>query len=261
MKRILLGIAAVAMLCTTAASAADLVTKSPAPPYSWTGAYFGVNAGGHWGQDSDPAYVSFNNNYTRDNVAILNQAAPVTLDPAGFAGGVQAGYNWQINRLVVGVEADIDALTGTGSRNIVVNEIVCCTTANFMDSARDRWMSTLRARAGVLATERTLLYATGGVAWSGWTLGHGFVDSSTLPEGAVTTSATRTGWTVGGGLEYALADYWHIRVEYLYANFGTVNQTLNLPVTGFVIPFLTTFAEPNKLSENIARVGISYQFH
>jgi outer membrane immunogenic protein len=262
-KLFVTGIAAAAALCGAPALAADMAVKAPllsTPTYSWAGFYVGANAGGHWGTDNDPAFTSVDTNFTSTNIAIHNQAAPANLKPAGFAGGIHFGYNWQKSNVVVGLEADIDGLAGTKSRAVTVPLTVAPATSTFTDSARDNWMSTLRVRAGFLPTDQILIFATGGLALSSWSLNHSFSSTGAGgPSGTDNRTVVRTGWTVGGGLEYALKNNWFVRAEYLYANFGTTNSVL---VTQCPCgPFITNFAEPEKLSENIVRVGISYLFH
>ena len=256
-----------AILLSQMASAADMPVKArpkvvaPAPVYSWTGCYVGVNAGGHWGSVNDPAVITNNTWFTGGGGTDLASAAaafPNTLNPSGFAGGGQFGCNWQMSNFVIGAEGDITGLTGSASRN--TSFLVAGGGNNFVtDSAKDEWMSTVRARAG-WAFDRVLVYATGGVAFAHWSFNHAY--SNTFDPGFatnVTTSTTRTGWTVGGGLEYALTNNWTVRGEYLYADFGTFNNYLThfsptFGGTGF------TVLHPEKLRENIARAGLNYKF-
>lgn len=260
MGKIAVATAAVAALIGTSAWAADMAVKAPLAPasqlYNWSGFYVGINAGGHWSIDNDPAYISFNNNFIPGNVDLLNQLAPVDLKPSGFAGGVHVGYNWQMTNWVYGIEADIDGLSGNASRNL--NTPIIVDTAQFTDSARDRWMSTVRARIG-WAADRWLLFVTGGVAFSDWELDHTFTSNGGgpgEPSGTTNGHFFRTGGTAGGGIEYALNQNLLVRAEYLWAGFGTVTQVVN----GAVGPFNTAFTHPQKLSENIARAGITYKF-
>lgn len=255
--------AAMSLAVTGAAAAADMSmpVKAPAPapvelPFSWTGFYIGVNAGGHWGNDNDPAYISYNNNFIPGNVTLLNQLAPATLRPSGFAGGGHAGYNWQTGTIVLGVEGDIVGLTGTANRNI--NTPIIVDTAQFNDSVRDQWMSTVRARLG-LAADHWLFYVTGGVAFSEWSINHAFSSNGGgpgAPNGSYSGNVFRVGGTVGGGIEYAATRNILLRAEYLWAGFGTSTSAVN----GAVSTFNTQFTHPDRLSENVARVGISYLF-
>ncbi len=255
-----------AIALTQSASAADLPVKAPvykAPVvelYNWTGFYGGVNVGGHWSRDSDPAFISFNNNFFRPAVDAFNGVLPDTLSPSGIVGGVQLGYNWQVSKFLLGVEADFDGLSGSRTRTLL-GELPppgFGNTFQFSDTASVRWMSTVRARAGVLATDHFLIFATGGVAFASWNLSHTFIPGPNLfvPPASTAGETVRTGWTAGGGIEYALTGNWLLRAEYLYANFGTTTNVLDAPAG----PFDTKFTHPETLSVNLARMAVSYKF-
>lgn len=264
MKKNAIGIAALAALIGTPALAADMAVKVPppiaAPTYGWTGFYVGANVGGHWSNDNDTASLSATNEFSGGLPAALGQDASANLHPSGIAGGAQIGYNWQINSLVYGLEGDFEWLAGTANRNLVTPEPGDPASSwQFTDSASDRWMSTLRARLGWTA-DRFLIYITGGVAFSEWQLDHFFFETQPGPIGTTNNTVFRTGWTVGGGLEYALNTNWFVRAEYLYANFGTANINMSAPVPGNPAIF-NVIDHSQKLSENLARFGISYKFN
>jgi len=112
-------------------------------------------------------------------------------DEGGFVGGAQAGYNYQIGSFVVGLEGDIQyADFGGDDRFDFDGDGILDDDFNTSD-----WFGTVRARAGV-AFDRSLIYATGGFA---------FADNA-------------TGWTVGGGLEYAFTNNLSAKVEGLYVS-------------------------------------------
>jgi outer membrane immunogenic protein len=119
-KKLLISAAAACALCTSAA-ASDLPTKKPAPVFvppvapvtDWSGFYIGANGGYGW----DPATATFNPaTYATAALAsagpfvVTGSSGPIALSvhPQGWLAGGQAGYNWQQNALVYGVEADID---------------------------------------------------------------------------------------------------------------------------------------------------------
>jgi outer membrane immunogenic protein len=107
--------------------------------------------------------------------------------------------------------------------------------------------SSIRGRLGYLVEPRLIVYATGGAAFA--SIKEHDVLAAT---GAFTdNSATRTGWTLGAGLDYALTDRWIGRVEYRYANFGTFSY--NAAVFGPV-------TESHKTTENAFRLGLAYKF-
>jgi outer membrane immunogenic protein len=260
-----LAVAGLSIGFASAASAADLspapapvYTKAPvAAPVNWTGFYLGVNFGGHEEEDKDAVSITSNTGAVAAVAATqLGGDAPVSLSRTGAAGGLQFGYNWQVSQFVYGLEADFDGLSSPAAQRLLTDGsgAFTVTPANFIDNANDRWMATARARAGY-AYDRALFYATGGAAFSSWETSHSLVVSTT--SGTESASFTRTGWVAGGGIEYMFARNWITRIEYLYADFGTANNTLTATsATAHTI----TFAEPEKLTDQMLRVGVSYKF-
>jgi outer membrane immunogenic protein len=242
-----------------------LSTKAPelvSPAYDWSGFYVGANLGGQWANARNSAFTSFDNNFILPSaIAIFNGMLPSKLSPSGLVGGVHGGYNWQISSILFGVEADFDGLSGSKKRS-VSGELAPTgygNTFQFEDRASARWMSTVRARAGVLATDRLLIFATGGVAFSSWQLSHSFIGGPNLfvPAATFVAETTRAGWVVGGGVEYALNSNWFVGAEYLHADFGKATSVLNAPST---FPAYTTqFTYHAALSEDLARFRISYK--
>jgi outer membrane immunogenic protein len=250
MKKLTLGVA----LCVASfsANAADLPVPAPAPAYkapavivpstyNWTGFYIGGNVGYGWGT-SKPGTISF---YDPIDTFQGSQLG-INASPKGVVGGVQAGYNYQINSLVLGIEADWSASGMKGSVTDVANAYTATTKID--------WLATARARAG-FAMDRALIYVTGGVA-----AGHvknELIDSS--HSGTVFTtesSATHVGWTVGGGAEYAVMPNWTVKAEYLYADLGS--KEFNFYENGLGgWPRITGKAA---VTTSIARVGANFKF-
>lgn len=94
--------------------AADLMAKTPslalAPVANWTGFYVGGNAGAAWGRDEIASTLNAPAPFLAVDTAAVSSAASPTFNPAGFTGGLQAGYNWQYGSWVWGSEADFDYL-------------------------------------------------------------------------------------------------------------------------------------------------------
>jgi outer membrane immunogenic protein len=162
------------------AMAADLgpVNVVPPVPFTWTGFTLGANVGAAWST-------------IQDNGLGGGSASSVM-------GGVSAGYNWQFSPFwVAGIEgdsswADLTVPAGSGDVN---------------------WIASVRARLGWTATPTTLVYATGGVAWSNVSI----QGVDTLP-----ANQTKNG-CAGGGVEWKpWDDHWSIRAEYLYYRFTSV---------------------------------------
>jgi outer membrane immunogenic protein len=102
----------------------------------------------------------------------------------------------------------------------------------------------VRGRIGY-AQDRVLFYATGGYAFSK-------IVGNLNVVGVISDSDTvhLKGWTVGGGIEYAFAQNWTARVEYLYVDFRPETTTMNL---GFV------FTDQIDKNLNIIRFAVNYK--
>jgi outer membrane immunogenic protein len=296
MKKLLgaLAIAALAAPIGTAL-AADLrlpvkaPVMAPVAVYNWTGFYIGGNVGYSWGRnEADIVGASTTTTRTRDfrtaGPTLIADTTVVT-GPIGFAGtgstkvdgiigGGQIGYNWQFDRSwLFGLEADIQ---GSGEKGdfAVCAGLVGCTvvgTANY----KLNWFGTVRGRLGVLASDRVLLYVTGGLAYgeleSNYALG--FVG---FPTAGFGSKQIKAGYTVGGGIEGALGGNWTAKAEYLFMDLGSYGggtgafasatsvDLANTPSQGFnrVIDTTTTGTATvsNRFRDNIFRVGLNYRF-
>src|SRR5262249_41299671 len=127
-----------------------------------------------------------------------------TFSKTSFIGGGQLGYNWQHGNFVFGLEGDISGLSGKNS----------ITSGYTSLSSSIRWLSTVRGRFG-LAVGDTMAYTTAGVAIGG------VRNSVTLfDEFSYSSTKTKTGWTVGGGVEHMLNPNWTIGLEGLFVDLG-----------------------------------------
>jgi outer membrane immunogenic protein len=206
MSRVVLrAVALIATVWTVSAHAADLYRRGTAYTLnqslngdSWAGPYLGGNLGYAWG--------SVDNNPTK---------------PSGFAGGAQAGYNFQSGPWVFGVEGDIEA---TGAED---------TFAPWKFS--NPWFGTVRGRAGY-ALNNILFYGTAGLAF-------GDLRGETF---GLAESHTTAGWTAGVGAEFGFARNWSAKLEYLYVDLANS-------------PFSITGAS-NGYRFGTVRVGVNYHF-
>jgi outer membrane immunogenic protein len=223
MKRVILACVGVLALGGTAA-AADLPPAGPvpyykapayAPAYNWSGFYLGINGGGGWGRSDWTTTGGFNTS-------------------GGLVGGT-IGYNYQINQAVLGVEGDIDWADINGSVTTAG-----CPAATATCTTGDNWLSTVRGRLGY-AADRFMPYVTGGAA---------FGDINASGPGLAGNDTTNVGWTLGGGIEFAIAGHWTAKAEYLYVDLGHV-------ACGVACGAAT---ENVSWKSNIGRVGINYRF-
>src|SRR5208282_1332776 len=272
-NRWLKGVAVAALTAagTIAAQAADLPTRKEAPPpvfvpppFTWTGFYVGLNAGGVWSSGSRS--VTF---FNPASAVFLSGYEPGGLGSgqSGFIGGGQAGYNWQTGAFVLGVETDFDGTTLSKSTDIVgptFGPLAGAFAGDFFSlhakTSLD-WLGTTRARLGFVATpdNRLMIYATGGVAYGGGSSNFSFFDNT----GAFWTgnpSSSRVGWTVGAGAEYALTNNWTIRGEYLYADLGSQNFT-SVGNAIAATEFQNVYASGHiNYNASIFRAAVNYKF-
>ena len=190
---------------------------------------------------------------------------------SGFIGGGQIGYNYQLNNFVLGLEADIDGATGRGSSSVVLsNDIFIFPQATQSSQSLD-WLGTLRGRFGWTPVDRLLIYATGGLAFGQSTASFSEYNVVAFPPVGVYVSSKRNvGWTVGGGLEYALPgefSNWSIKVEYIYYDLGYSTGTTYYsnqyqdPATGNYFPESSSLSGKVLHNGNIVRAGLNYKFN
>lgn len=257
MRRIVL--ASALSLAALPAFAADLpartapVAPAPvaAPAYNWSGFYVGANAGYAWGSSDVQVYGN-----AASALSAAGLATKYSPDVDGGSFGVQAGYNYQINQFVLGVEGDIDGLWTNGSRNFS-GRLAGVGTPDLAAKVEteNNWLATLRARAG-FAANNFLIYGTGGFAFGGTKVTG---TASVTPTGelspvtsyySASKSDTRTGYALGAGVEYGFTKNITARVEYMYYDLGS--KTFYSDAGGS-----TAKAD---FSGNVVRAGVNYKF-
>jgi outer membrane immunogenic protein len=257
-------IALLAVMGAGAASAADLgtgpYTKTPTyfvPAYSWSGAYIGANIGYGWGRSSDTASL-----VDLATASLFTDTANLTMN--GVVGGVQAGFNVQMQNWVFGAEGDFQGTNQTANHSFtcpagtcssvligvlpVPGPAVAVTTSQQLD-----FFGTVRGRAGIAVVPEVLLYATGGFAY-------GQVDTSSNILGAAKQQNYDVGWVVGAGIEGAFGGGWSVRLEYLYLDLGNISGQFT---TGVLAPsgaVMLTQGFNSRVTDNIVRVGVNYKF-
>jgi outer membrane immunogenic protein len=237
------------------ASAADMLVKKapprpPIPVWSWTGFYLGGHLGGAWAKSD-----------WSEDAAVSGGGGPApgfpdaSIKSSSFIGGGQVGFDYQTGWLVFGAQADADLanLKGTVSglaQNCFpqVGAFQTCTT-------NIRSMGTVTGRVGA-AFDRALVYVLGGFAWEHEKLENGCDTTCGTPilERSVTT---RDGWTIGGGLEYALAGNWSAFLQHNYMFFGTRDLQFTTALANGTPPF----TEDVRDHIHVIKAGLNYRFN
>jgi outer membrane immunogenic protein len=240
-----------------------------APPaaccFSWSGFYYGVNAGAAWNESRNITFTGTDTGTEGLGSEIADGTTPsrARLDwGTSFTGGAQMGYNWQLSNLVVGVEADLQwlnayAALSANSTNPLRPQI---TTSAYREL---NMLATLRARMGVALSQRSLLYATAGLG-----VGDANVSISSscpnCPDGTgsaprdVTSQSagTPTGLVWGAGYEAALGERVSVKAEYLHFDLGQ-NQT----TVTYDYPTNNTSSMTGKVRDegSLMRIGVNFK--
>lgn len=238
MKKIALALVAAAGFAGHA-NAADLGSpRTPiaaavvSPVFNWTGFYVGADLG-YW--------TSTTSTFVPGVANTLGSPKP-----NGVTLGGHLGYRYQFaNNVVLGAEADLSWLGGKTAFGPIAGALPAAW------SLRAGWDGSIRGTAGY-AVNRALLYVTGGLS---------FIDAKGcgINNPAVSTACvantsygnTRLGWTLGAGIDYAVAQNWTVRGEYLYANYGT---------RSYATPGTVTGTTASRLETHKFRVGLTYLF-
>lgn len=235
-------LAATALVTLTAsATAADLAartyTKAPpmaAPIFTWTGGYFGGNAG--YAFDADTRYSNTVGDLANNNAALAAGLRPIgtNIRSDGFTGGGQIGYNYQLgtgNGIVLGFEADAaytdlnrtQTLSNTTNFGPLVTPGAALTTrVNEYRGGLD-FLGTVRGRIGY-AFDRVMIYGTGGFAYGGVDNQVTFnIPNGTTPFFQGRQNDIKTGYAYGGGIEYAVtSDSFFNRLNFFNSSAVTV---------------------------------------
>jgi outer membrane immunogenic protein len=285
MKKLLVATAAIGTLIGTSAFAADMAVKAPmpapAPVYSWAGFYLGISGGYGWGSNGavDPRAAGTQNGVFVDGpaelAAQLAGLTPLNTNPRGGIAGGQIGYNFQNQQFVWGVEADFSWADIAGSATRMVNSPAVGfppfgVTTNYSASQKLDSFGTVRGRLGITPADRFLAYVTGGLAYgetksniaiAQTESGAGAGDTYTPSTGA--GSSWRAGWTIGAGGEWAFAQNWSIKAEYLYYDLGSLSYG-GTSITGISAggtPFTFTGISPTtQFKGSIVRAGFNWRF-
>lgn len=223
---------------TSQASAADLgpPASDQSSGWNWTGCYAGGHAGGLWGDSN--RWVPRTPGGAFEGVSLGGHSVN------GFIGGVQGGCDYQApSGVVIGVAGDYGWTDADGTHPSARE------TGVFYHSDVEG-LASVTSRLGY-TFDRALLYVEGGAAWERVNY-----RASTIMIGtAYRASDTRSGWTIGGGGEYAFTDRLSAFVEYSHYDFGTERITLN-PQFSF-LP--TAFVDIDDTA-NVVRAGVNLRF-
>ena len=202
---------------------------------AWADCHVGGFAGGFWGESGKYTVATAGGAHFGESLG--------SHDNNNVLGGVQAGCDRRIDRLVLGLQGRYAWTDADGSH---------ASTQEFgVDYHSEvESLAALTARIGY-RWDRLLAYAGGGLAWE-------WVDysASTIVTGtALTASDSRMGWTIGFGGEYALTDAVSLFAAYDYYDFGTSTVRFDPIIAGANTGYLDI-----EESASTVRVGVMIRF-
>ncbi len=249
-KLLIAGVAASILAIGGVAYGADLPVKAPlaVPAFSWTSCYAGGHAGGGWANTdvTDPVQL------VQDGFLGLGTTVGVTTvstDPTGYLIGGQFGCDYQFFAgAVVGLEGAVSGGNIKGTTTVPLPLGFPGDSAAVKSQADIITSATVRLGYG---WDRWLLYARGGAAWIGdkYSVVGTFQGTGFDFEG----NDLRTGWTVGAGAEWAVWDYWSVRLEYDYYDFGHRSVLMS--------DSTNVLSGPVDVKESVQTVKLGLSFH
>ncbi len=273
-RSLTMAVSAVAIGLTMTAPARPADFYEPARPLSnayplpttfrnWTGFYVGGVVGGAF-QDRDRGQACdlYNQGDCIRGTSKGKNSASATI-------GGTLGFNYQLGTFVAGVEGDYSWIRlhtsnelNTSSDNI--GSAALPVYRNGVGSIRNAIDSfgTVRGRVGYLVNPAFMVFGSGGLAFADTHQSGAYNQTITIGGGdpepylnyAGRTNRFKTGWTAGGGTEYAFNQNWSVKAEAYYVNLGNRDQALYADVKNALI------YKSHAQDFVVARVGLNYKF-
>jgi opacity protein-like surface antigen len=219
-------------------------------PYNWTGIY----VGGVLGADAGWSREDFGDVYKSSFFLPGGGVGDAGPRVEGLLGGAEVGYNYQIGKWLLGVEADLTDTNTEGStactdlstpgvteiegskKKPIISGFPGHPLWNTTCGAQTSWVGTVTGRLGLAWWDRSLLYVKGGAAFTRETFSAtcnipGTINGSVPPDScynpagnllsSLSAATNAVGATVGLGTEFALTRNWSGKFEWDYINFGS----------------------------------------
>ena len=236
-KSLLLG-AAAAALCSTGA----LADSGP----TWTGLYLGVQVGVNSNTSHLGCVFVEEDKSCADGPFASREDSSLT---STLAGGY-AGYNYRFDssNFVIGVEGDFNA--AFGKQEFSFSEEFDIPAIDDGYEISSSFYGSIRGRAGVLLRENFLAFVTAGWAFENYKLSNPGCSDCSEWDSTNFISGSRSGLVIGGGVEYALDESIHLKLQYLHSDFGKKTRIFQI----------SEYAFPSTLNSDQVDLGISWGF-
>lgn len=229
-------VAAIGVLALTASTA--LAGDASAPASDWTAAYIGLNGSWNWLSSSVSAPAQTQGTTEFASASYGSQSGN------GIGGGLQLGFDYQIDNVVLGIQG-ISSVTGFDSSSSASSGSKIGTELTSYGS--------LNLRAGYLVQPELLVYGKGGLAFGSFKYSD---KNATEGYSGSQDDVRQQGWMVGGGVEYKFAANWSAFAEYDYTFFG--DQTVELSYKN--APWGNSYKYTFNQDIGSAVLGVNYRF-
>jgi outer membrane immunogenic protein len=246
-----------------------LVLASPAMAQEFSGPYLGVSLGLSFNGDDSSETILFDRGFDGTDDTVTTTSGADAFSP-GFCGGraygsgpsgcgndrdavqyhVRAGYDVQFGSIVVGA-------VGQFGRSEVSDSVAAFSTtpASYIMTRSIDWEANLRLRAGLVLGERTLAYATGGLAYA--RIDNRFETTNRQNAFADNGRSYSWGFVAGGGLEHKLTPNVSMGVEYLHTRYRDDDYRVRVTqgVANAINPFILFGAPGTEFRRSDERFG------
>lgn len=215
----------------------------------WSGFYAGLTAGvvNSTSSVDNPDWNFFG------QIGPDQYEGPIDLSGASAAGGAEAGFNFQFNNVVLGIEGDFNALNAKSNYYYFDPSYECdyaCGSSIGITTELNN-LETLRGRVGITAGN-ALVYGTAGLAVGKVTTTIEEYNASEDWWAGGSATSTAWGWTAGAGVEYALDSHWSAKAEALYYDLKPQSIAENVA---------DEYADyKNHVTGSVLKLGLNYKF-
>jgi outer membrane immunogenic protein len=223
------------LVASAPVSAASVLAANPSV-YNWSGCYFGATTGGLWADKNWGAFTAAGHS---------ENGPGGDVSASGWLFGGQVGCNMQVGPWVFGGQLDEAWSNARGSN---VESLTGLFSPPISDTSRVTSLGSATVRTGY-GFDRFLPYIKGGLAWdtSRFQEVGQFISSSVVDD-------SRTGWTIGAGVEYAVTHNLTAFAEYDFYDFGSKAES-------FVFPNVSFYNNSRSISEtnNVVKIGVNWK--
>lgn len=239
---------------------------SGAGEMDWRGSYLGVHGGhtsAHTRLSTTTEFVGSGYDlpagtyFEASSVDAMATSGRGGLSPHTASAGLSWGRNWQAGPQVAGFEVDLGSMNLRDTRS-AGSVYPCCAPSSYevRQTIETDWLATARGRIGY-AFNRSLLYATAGLALARVNVDARFIDNDPDARASTTLSRSQWGWALGVGYEHGFEGRWSVKAEVLHLDLGRASSVATNLETSLGAFSANPFTTRVRLRASQVRVGLN----